>query len=104
MIDQSIAALFEELGAIAERDPSVRLDFRSDPAAASHYRPAEIATMSRADMEVGDELDALETLWREHHPALCALMPRIREIAGALREADDRAEPDAPSTLVYQMW
>ena len=107
----SVAAAFgrldEQVGALASAHPELRLPFTAEGGDASHYRPAFRPVLTRADMELGGErgeLAELAQLWAG--TPLEALMHTLRDLADAL--AGERAgaadDPDAPYTLIYQMY
>ena len=105
--DAAFASLHEQLSSLAAVHPELHLSFAADPRDGSYYQPAFRPVLTGADMKRGGEvgeLSELAALWAG--TPLAALLPALDRFAQTL--ARERAfkthDPDAPSTLIYQMY
>lgn len=107
-IEDLARSLFnEKILSLAAAHPELHLTFKSDRQQASYYQPAHRPVLTRADMEQGGrggELGELAALWAG--TPLETLLPGLQTLAEAIAGERDEwtNDPDAPSTLVYQMY
>ena len=91
---------------LASAHPELRLPFDPAPEAGSYYAAAHRPVLTRSDMEAGagGVLAELASLWSG--TALEELLPGLRALAETIAEEreGDADDPDAPSTLIYQMY
>ncbi|MBL4890488.1 MAG: hypothetical protein JKX91_01410 [Rhizobiaceae bacterium] len=107
---QMALELFDDkLVKLASENPSLHLQFRSDPANGSYFQPARQNKIDRGEMEkmgLKSELSGLHDLWQGKLSALQPLVPLLEQLAEtiAVERIDAEDDPDAPSSTIYQMW
>lgn len=105
--DLARSLFHEEVVPLSATHPELHLTFDPDRERASYYQPAHRPVLTRADMEQGErggELGELAVLWAG--TPLETLLPGLQTLAEAIAGEREKStyDPDAPSTLIYQMY
>ena len=109
MTDTPAHALFDARILPLRQNEALRLDWALDLVDGSYFRPAVPPVLEAEDMTLSaaDNLGAqLTALWAGEADLL-TMIPDITAMAVGIAEeqaAGHATGPDAPSTLVYQMW